>query len=457
MPLDERERMSSLRESQILDTPPEESFDDIARLAAELCDMPIAAVSFIDGDRQWFKARVGISVESTTRDESFCAHTISMTGPMVVSDATKDERFASNPGVTADGGIRFYAGIPLHINNGSALGALCVADRQTRELTDKQLDGLQTLARHIMRELKLRRDLAHARRQADPEKPAIEEGDLILNTWRLVRTIGEGAVGVVFEARDPEGRRVAIKFLRPQWIENHEVVERFAREARILGRLSSTHVSRILNVGNLPASQGNLPFIVMEFLEGQDLEQILQRAGRVPWRTVLPWVIDLCDVLAEAHQQGITHRDLKPANVLLARGESGGQTIKILDFGIAKEAVPSAEAPLTTAGRILGSLPYMSPEQLRSSDEADARSDIWSLGVVLYEMITGQLPFKGDTLLAICLAVTTKPPLPMQATGVRVPMVVEAVVRQCLLRDPTARFASLEDLGRALRDLLAVP
>ncbi|RYE83661.1 MAG: serine/threonine protein kinase, partial [Myxococcales bacterium] len=345
----------------------------------------------------------------------------------------------------------------LRLGEGSALGTLCVLDRQPRTLTARQLDGLQMLARHIVRELRLRRDLAEARRQVAPERLPVQPGELLQGRWRLVRPIGEGSVGVVFEAYERSGARVALKFLRPAWMVHRLVVERFVREARILTRISSPHVSRILDVGNLPDARGNIPFLVMEYLEGTDLEAVRRRSDRVPWPRVVAWALDLCAALTEIHALDIVHRDLKPSNVFLSQGDDGTEVIKLVDFGIAKETIPASEEPLTEVDRLLGSVPYMSPEQLKSSRDVDARSDLWSLGVLLHELLTGQLPFPGETVLAICATVLSRPPLPMRASGVELPAGLESIVRRCLQREPGERYASAQALAEALRPLLRDP
>ncbi len=451
IPADEERRLSLLRACNIMYTPSEEAFDDVARLAADLCGTEIALITLVDSDYQWFKARVGVEQTGTSRDLSFCSHCIAKSSALVVEDTLLDPRFADNPLVTGDPFIRFYAGMPLEVEAGSAIGALSVADRAPRTLDARNLDALRRLAQQISRELRLRRDLARVR-SIPPNELALEPGALVGERWRIARPLGSGAVGAVFEAHDRDGARVAIKVLLPAWRADAEVVERFAREARVLMRLTSPHVGKLLDVGNLAASQGDLPYLVLEYLEGTDLEQTLKQRGRVPFREAFGWCADACDGVAEAHGLGVVHRDLKPSNVFLAEAARAKPIVKVLDFGIAAGAPAPGSVKLTQVDYLLGSPAYMSPEQMVVSSDVDPRSDVWSMGALLYELLTGQLPFVGETHLQMFAAAMTKPPLPFRAhLGDAVPKGVEAVVLKCLRKKREDRFPSMNALGEALR------
>src|SRR5579863_7325975 len=214
IPDDEETRLTLLQACRIIYTPAEEAFDDIARLAADLCGTEIALITLVDADYQWFKARVGVDQEGTARDLSFCGHCINHRHPLVVEDTLSDKRFADNPLVTGDPHLRFYAGVPLLIGAGSSIGALSVADRRPRSLTPKQLGSLERLARQISRELQLRSELGK-------ERPSytgvvLAPGAVVGGSWRIARELGRGGVGAVFEAHDAAGERVAIKVLLPE-------------------------------------------------------------------------------------------------------------------------------------------------------------------------------------------------------------------------------------------------
>jgi serine/threonine protein kinase len=453
IPEDEATRLALLKACRILYTPAEQAFDDIARLAADLCDTEIALITLVDSDRQWFKARVGVTQTETARDLSFCGHCITERHPLVVEDTLRDARFADNPLVTGEPGLRFYAGVPLLLDQGSAIGALSVASRSARGLTQRQLASLERLAEQISRELRLRRDLDRVSASSPPPRFPVTPGTIIGGRWRIESQLGRGGAGAVFKARDANGGTVAIKMLLPEWRAQEQVVERFVREARVLMHLTTSHVGKLLDVGNLEPGQGDLPFLVLEYLEGQDLEHLIQHKGKVSFQNAFTWCADACDGVAEAHALGVVHRDLKPSNVFLARTREAEAHVKVLDFGIAAlESSPTSETALTSMEHLLGTPAYMSPEQMLASHDVDARSDIWSMGVVLYELITGRLPFPGDGHLQTLAAALTRPPLPLAAhVPEKLPPAVEEVVFTCLRKPREERFASIRDLSDALR------
>jgi serine/threonine protein kinase len=278
--------------------------------------------------------------------------------------------------------------------------------------------------------------------------PGMTVGD----RWRIARPLGRGAVGAVFEAHDPEGRRVAIKVLHAEWRQNELIVERFAREARVLMRLRSPYVGKLLDVGNLDETQGDLPYLVLEFLEGSDLDAHIVEKGRLPFRQAFAWGADACEGVAEAHELGVIHRDLKPSNVFLADQRAGAPRVKVLDFGIAAgEPASGSSAKLTNVEALLGSPAYMAPEQMMSSADVDARSDIWSMGALLYHAVSGHLPFPGEGPLEIFSKAMTRPPVPLRAHVKETPPEVEAVILRCLRKQRDDRFASMGELAFALR------
>ncbi len=455
IPADEEKRLSLLRACNILYTPAEEAFDDVARLAADLCGTEIALITLVDSDRQWFKARVGVTQTDTARDLSFCGHCITGHHPLVVEDTLLDPRFADNPLVTGSPNIRFYAGVPLSLEEGSAIGALSVADRAPRTLTARQLEALTRLAKQISRELRLRSDLSRAGVRAPTLAFPIGEGALVGGRFRIVRQLGRGGTGAVFEAHDGAGARVAIKVLLPEWRENEEAVERFAREARVLMRLTTPHAGKLLDVGNLDASRGDLPFLVLEYLDGMDLERLVERQGPVSCKQAFSWGADACDAVAEAHALGVIHRDLKPSNLFLAQMPSSEPVVKVLDFGVATGERSESSPKVTRADAMIGSPAYMSPEQMMASSDVDPRTDVWSLGVLLYEIITGHLPFPGSSNLQVFAAAMTRPPLPLRAHLRDVPSAVESVIFRCLAKQREDRYPNMAALSEALRATVA--
>lgn len=453
IPADEEQRLALLKACRILYTPAEKAFDDIARLAADLCGTEIALITLVDAERQWFKARVGVEQTGTARDLSFCGHCINDRHPMVIEDTLLDPRFADNPLVTGDPHVRFYAGVPLLIDQGSSVGALSVADRTPRRITPRQVASLERLAAQIARELQLRRDLDRIGASNRPPSTMLSVGQVVDSRWTIRREIGRGAVGAVFEAFDRDGQRVAIKVLLPQWRAEEAVLERFAREARVLMSLTSPHVGKLLDVGNLELEQGDLPYLVLEYLEGTDLDNVLTQLGRVPFRQAFKWGADACDGVAAAHELGVVHRDLKPSNVFLARAAKPPAVVKVLDFGIAAgEPSGRRRSGLTSMQFPIGTPAYMSPEQMLASNEVDPRSDIWSMGVLLYQLIAGNLPFPGENELQFFSAAMMHPPLPLRThMSDTPPPPVEEILLRCMSKDRDARYPSMRELSATLR------
>jgi serine/threonine-protein kinase len=279
-----------------------------------------------------------------------------------------------------------------------------------------------------------------------------EVGDTVAGKYRVVRKIAEGGMGVVVEAVHLQlDERVAIKFLRAEALGNPaggDIVARFLREARAALRIRSEHVVRVYDASIL---DNEVPYIVMEYLEGQDLEQALERRGPLPVAEAVDYVLQAAEALAEAHSLGIVHRDLKPANLFLLHSIAGVPMIKVLDFGISKDDALSGESlSITSAHAVLGSPVYMSPEQMRSTKDVDARADIWALGIILYELLTGRPPFCGETMPQMCSAILESVPLAPSRLRNQLPRPVEAAILKCLEKRADDRFPHVAALADAL-------
>ncbi|MBS2014683.1 MAG: serine/threonine protein kinase [Deltaproteobacteria bacterium] len=280
----------------------------------------------------------------------------------------------------------------------------------------------------------------------------LDAGDILAKKYRLEKLVGEGGTGVVVSAQHLQlEQRVAIKFLRTA-LASEEIRARFEREAHAIGQIESEHVVLVLEVGEL---EDHCPYMVMEFLEGRDLARVLKEDGPLPVEDAVDCMLQVCEALAQAHAQGIVHRDLKPANLFLTRTEENAPHVKVVDFGISK--IVDAKLPagdkkeMTNAFTVLGSPRYMAPEQLRNSKDVDSRADLWSVGAVLYQLVTGKYAFDAESNVHASIAVLTKEPRKLTADAPHVPPELEAVVNRCLTKERHGRYQSAQELAAALR------
>jgi eukaryotic-like serine/threonine-protein kinase len=278
----------------------------------------------------------------------------------------------------------------------------------------------------------------------------VSAGDVLAGKYLVERVLGVGGMGVVVAAHHMQlDEKVAIKFLLPEMLGHAEAVSRFAREARAAVKIKSEHVARVLDVGTL---ETGAPYMVMEFLDGGDLGAWLEQRGALPIEQAVEFVLQASIAVAEAHSLGIVHRDLKPANLFCVRGADGRLIIKVLDFGISKMTNMGNSAPgsFTHTSAMMGSPYYMSPEQMRSPKDVDARTDIWALGVVLYELLTKSVPFQGDTQAEVCVKIVTEPPPPVRDFRPDVPEGLQAVILTCLEKDRKKRYRNIAEMAVAM-------
>ncbi|MFO0616181.1 MAG: serine/threonine-protein kinase [Polyangiaceae bacterium] len=278
------------------------------------------------------------------------------------------------------------------------------------------------------------------------ESPA-EIGDLIAGKYRVDKVLGTGGMGVVVAATHVGLNEVrAIKMLRPKLATNPAYTDRFLQEAQAIARLKSEHIARVHDVGiHVRADGQSVPYMVIEYVEGGDFATVLRQRGAPPVEQAVTYVLQITEALAEAHKHNIVHRDIKPANLFLSTSNDGSACVKVIDFGIAKTA-----ANLTQVGVVLGSPRYMSPEQIRESRDVDVRADIWSLGIVLYELLTGQTPFQGGGILEVCERIFEDDPARPSRLRADVPAALDAVVLRCLEKDRERRYPHVAALAEAL-------
>jgi len=277
----------------------------------------------------------------------------------------------------------------------------------------------------------------------------VQIGETLAGKYRIERVIGAGGMGVVVAATHLGlGQRVAIKFLLPSAGADHDTLARFDREARALAKLESEHVARVMDVGSLG---DGMPYMVMEYLDGQDLAAVIRARGPIDVTEAVGWVLEACDAVTDAHAAGIIHRDLKPANIFLASRKSGRSVVKVLDFGISKSrGAETGELALTRTATVLGSPLYMSPEQIHESRDVDPRSDVWALGVILYELTTGTPPFNAESLPSLIAKILSETPVSPHARRAEVPEDFSRVVMRCLEKERSARWATVAELAASL-------
>ncbi len=281
------------------------------------------------------------------------------------------------------------------------------------------------------------------------ETLVFQPGEVIAGKYEVLKHLGEGGMGVVVSARHRDlDTRVAIKVVRPEYAQNEQIVARMLLEARSAAKIRSEHVCKVLDVGRL---ETGVPYIVMEYLDGQDLGQALAQQGKLPLQTAIDYVLQACEALAEAHAAQIVHRDLKPENLFLAHRADGSAQVKVLDFGISKSLKTDDRASaLTNPSSAVGSPFYMSPEQMLSARDVDARTDLWALGVIVHELLTGQPPFYSDTLPGVCALVLNQPPPPLRTLLADAPLELELVLQKCLQKNRDDRYSSVGEVARAL-------
>jgi serine/threonine-protein kinase len=279
----------------------------------------------------------------------------------------------------------------------------------------------------------------------------VSVGDIINGKYLVEAVIGQGGVGFVVRAQNLElDERVALKFLHPEMLAHKEIVARFAREAKAASSIRSEYVAMVFDVGTMA---NGTPYLVMEHLDGKDLSTVLAERGRLGPREAAEYAMQVCEALAVAHAKGVIHRDIKPDNLFVTT-RSGMNFIKVLDFGISKTALTGSmfgnDLPVVKTVSLMGTPLYMSPEQVRSSQTVDERTDVWALGMVFYEMLAGCSPFKATSITELCAEILEKPLAPITAHRTDLPPALVHILEKCLEKNPAKRYQNVAELAMAL-------
>ncbi|MCC7542322.1 MAG: serine/threonine protein kinase [Deltaproteobacteria bacterium] len=299
---------------------------------------------------------------------------------------------------------------------------------------------------------------AHVHRPARGTRAVVtfEVGSVVSERYRIVRKMGEGGMGAVYEVEHVQlGRKLALKTLHPELARSADVVARFQREARAAAAVGSPHIVDVVDLG---AADGS-PFIVMEFLDGGSLRDLLEEQGQLAIPRVLAIVTQCCKALAKAHAKGIVHRDLKPDNIMLV-DRDGGDFVKLVDFGIAKlveDSIALDAVATTRTGITMGTPQYMSPEQIAGASDIDARADVWAMGAVLFELLTGKPPFEATTMPMLAVKIHSEKTPSVRELRPAIPARLDAIVQKALAKERDDRFATIAELGAVIHALKMSP
>jgi serine/threonine protein kinase len=289
-----------------------------------------------------------------------------------------------------------------------------------------------------------------------PSRGAALIGTVLNERYRLERVLGEGGFGTVFEAEHLLiGRRVALKMLLPELATNAGILERFRREARAASAIGNEHIVDVIDMGSFP---DGAPFIVMELLAGKELGQLIDEVGPLPIGRAVRIIREVCGALSAAHAAGIVHRDLKPANIFLIERNGSPDFTKVLDFGISKVHAPGegSDTGLTKTGVAMGTPAYMSPEQAQGLRSVDHRTDVYAVGAILFEVLTGSTPFRAESYASMLMKLLVTPPPPLRELRPDAPEELADIVARTLAKTPEERFSSMDELSKALEPFVAI-
>ncbi len=454
--LEDPDRLQALRQCCLLDTEAEAAFERLTRLATRVMGAPVSLVSLVTADRQFFKSAVGLDLKETPLSHSFCQHVVATGEPLVIADARTHPLVKDNLAIP-DLNVIGYLGLPLSTSDGHEIGSLCVIHGEPHHWTEDEIDLLRELATSVMMEIELRVKMLL---QEQSDERFISDTDLYgksggahpagrFGVYVVQERIGRGGMCEVFRCQhEVLGVTVAVKRLLAMHADLPNFQTRFQREAKIVSQLKHPHIIRVFDFG----IEEDKAYMVMEHINGETLETVIDRQAPLPLKETISIGQDVASALDYAHEQGVIHRDVKPANIMLRRELQDGEKTDsyqatLMDFGIAKMAKDTNR--ITREGA-LGTLAYISPEQIENAVSADYRADIYSLGVVLYEMLTGQPPFPSTSAAQLIHSHLSLPVPDPRTLNPDLPHHVAAALERALSKDPLLRFGSASEFIQAL-------
>lgn len=449
-------RLEALRRYSLTDTHAEAAFDRLTRLASKMLDAPISLVNLITDTEQLCKSAYGISSEDVTVPNSiaFCTHTVSMGEPFVVEDASIHSLVQDNPLVQDDPNLRSYLGIPLQTEDHYDIGTLCVLDTKPRQWSESDIQIMQELTASVMMEIDTQVRMMMKQNDIDTAKLSTMDTPTHIPTnqldqfghYNIVEHIDSGGACDVYLCEHEHLRvPVAIKRLRHTHAKDATFRARFELEGNIISSLRHPNIIRVFEVGN----EGDNYYMVMEYIHGQTLKTFIREYAPLPLETVIDIGKDIAEALDYAHSQQVVHRDIKPSNIMLRKRKNGATVYQatLMDFGIAK--MISLESQLT-GDNAVGTVDYIAPEQIEGSAKVGEASDVYAFGTILYEMLTGHLPYEADNIArAIFMHLNDPVPDPRQHVP-HLPEHITKALEKALAKCPDDRFRTAIELVAAL-------
>jgi len=461
-PLQDTARLEALQRYSATDLRAEASFDRLTRLASKMLDAPIALVNILDDEKQFCKSAFGMEAEDASNlpnNLTFCWRTVATNKPYVVGDLTKDTYLKDNPFVTGQPGIRSYLGIPLQTEDGYAIGTLCVLDLKVREWEEIDINTLRDLAATVMIEIDLRAQMIAEqealmdkggfdpdRRDDTPTHVPIKE-ITSFGRYQLIKHLDSGGMCDVYLCRHQSLKTpVAVKILKYHNAQDKSFRERFELEGKIIASLKHPNIVRVFDAGNI----GHNYYISMEYISGLNLKDYIKQHAPLPLSAVVSIAQDIAEALDYAHSYDVIHRDVKPSNVMLRTWKRHGQQAyqaTLMDFGVARMIGGNTDL---TGENAVGTIDYIAPEQITSSSTVTPAADLYAFAVMVYEMLTGELPFQAETAAALLFErISQEPPDPRQLRP-SIPEHIANALRRALLKDPQARYADMASFMHAL-------